>query len=440
MKGDDEKVSAHLSDSIVQKALETGEALIVRDALHDTEFSSSASVVNLRLCSVMCAPLIARGETLGVIYLGNDSVANLFHESSLALLKPFVAQASLIIRNAQLLDELKTDNQHLRETLESFKFGNIIGSCPSMMDIFKKVEKIATTDISVLIEGETGTGKELIALELHARSDRSNGPFVVINCGAIPENLLESELFGHVRGAFTEQWLPKSENFRLQMGARSFWMNWEKCRFNSRLNFFEHCRTGRSQKLATLGRRRWISEWLRQPIKRSVRKSGRGAIPRGPLLPVECGCPEPPPLRDRGGDIEVIARYFLQRYAAEFNSKARDFSKECVAAMRKHEWSGNIREMENRVKKAVVFAEGKKVTVNDMDLEDGLVHKILPLAEAKEDFQMRYIDKVLRMNDGNRTKTARDLGVDPRTIFRHLEKSKEERPRRTLGSLIDKSS
>ena len=108
--------------------------------------------------------------------------------------------------------------------------------------------------------------------------------------------------------------------------------------------------------------------------------------------------------------------------------------------MRKHEWSGNIREMENRVKKAVVFAEGKKVTVNDMDLEDGLVHKILPLAEAKEDFQMRYIDKVLRMNDGNRTKTARDLGVDPRTIFRHLEKSKEERPRRTLGSLIDKSS
>ena len=159
VKGDDEKVSAHLSDSIVQKALETGEALIVRDALHDTEFSSSASVVNLRLCSVMCAPLIARGETLGVIYLGNDSVANLFHESSLALLKPFVAQASLIIRNAQLLDELKTDNQHLRETLESFKFGNIIGSCPSMMDIFKKVEKIATTDISVLIEERPVQGK-----------------------------------------------------------------------------------------------------------------------------------------------------------------------------------------------------------------------------------------------------------------------------------------
>ena len=427
-----------VSDSIIQKVIKNREAIVVSDAFHDNEFSSSASVVNLRLCSVMCCPLIARGEFLGIIYLGNDNVVNLFSDHSLSLLKAFAGQASLILRNALLLNELQDTNEHLRDQLENLKFGNIIGSCPSMMDIYRKIEKVSTTDISVLIEGETGTGKELIAHEVHARSNRAKGPFIVINCGAIPENLLESELFGHVRGAFTGAVTTKNGKFQAANGGTLFLDELGEMPLQLQVKLL---RALQERKVSKLGDTRLEKVDIRvvaatnKTLSEEV-KAGR--FREDLFYRLNVVALSLPPLRDRGGDIELIARYFLQRYAGEFQSQVKDFTKGCLNAMRKHKWSGNIRELENRVKKAVVFAEGDRIDVSDMDLEDGLVHKTQPLAEAKEDFQRRYIDKILRMNDGNRTKTARDLGVDPRTIFRHLEKKKDEGvPEKTIGALLD---
>src|SRR5262249_58496430 len=119
------------------------------------------------------------------------------------LLPGFGAQRSVILQNAMLASALRADKEKLKTELHDKRFGEIIGACPSMLEVFRKLQKVAGTDISVLITGETGTGKELIAKELHRRSPRADGPFVTINCGAIPENLIESELFGHVKGAFT---------------------------------------------------------------------------------------------------------------------------------------------------------------------------------------------------------------------------------------------
>src|SRR6185369_10333089 len=188
----------------------------------DQEFSNAMSVMSLKLSSVMCVPLLERGNLLGVLYVGNDNVGGLFEESHLEVLTIFAAQASLIIRNALLVNELKLDNQLLTDKLEALRFGEIIGSCPAMQEVFKKVQKIATTDISVLITGETGTGKELIAREVHRRSARAKGPFVTINCGAIPENLLESELFGHVKGSFTGAVANKPGKFHAADGGTIF--------------------------------------------------------------------------------------------------------------------------------------------------------------------------------------------------------------------------
>src|SRR4029079_5233978 len=192
-----------LSDSIIEHVVKTHKPIIISDALTDEEFKNSLSVVNLRLTSVMCVPLLERGNILGVIYVGNDNVAQLFEEAHLEVLTIFASQASLLIRNALLVNELKLDNRSLHDRIEQIRFGEILGASPRMQEVFRKVQKVATTDISVLITGETGTGKELIARELHGRSPRAKQPFITINCGAIPENLLESELFGHVRGAFT---------------------------------------------------------------------------------------------------------------------------------------------------------------------------------------------------------------------------------------------
>ncbi|MEM6994569.1 MAG: sigma 54-interacting transcriptional regulator [Myxococcota bacterium] len=198
-----EDPSELLSDNIIREVISTKDAQIISDAYADDRFQNSLSVMALKLCSVMCVPLLVRGELLGLIYVGNDDVRDLFRTEQLDMLKVFAAQAALFVKNAQLVGSLRTESAQLAERLETVKFGQIIGACPQMIEVFQRVEKVASTDITVLVNGETGTGKELIAREIHDRSPRASGPFITVNCGAIPENLIESELFGHIKGAFT---------------------------------------------------------------------------------------------------------------------------------------------------------------------------------------------------------------------------------------------
>ncbi|MEC9072757.1 MAG: sigma 54-interacting transcriptional regulator, partial [Myxococcota bacterium] len=186
-----------VSDSIVRRVLEEGRPLVLADALSHDDFKTSRSVVNLKLCSVMCVPLTARGSTLGLFYLGNDNAVNHFTDEMLDVVSVFASTAGQILANAIARDELKADVERLEGQVEEQRFGEIIGASDAMRDIFKKITRVASTDIPVLVEGETGTGKELVARALHQRSNRVKKPFITINCGAIPENLLESELFGH---------------------------------------------------------------------------------------------------------------------------------------------------------------------------------------------------------------------------------------------------
>ncbi|GMV40494.1 MAG: sigma-54-dependent Fis family transcriptional regulator [Myxococcales bacterium] len=414
-----------VSDSIVRSVLERREAIIVSDALHDSQFSSSASVVNLKLCSVMCVPLVARGQLIGLIYLGNDNVVNLFTAHSLELLKVFASQAALIVRNALLLDELELSNRKLRQDLETIHFGEIIGACASMREVFKKIEKVATTDISVLIQGETGTGKELIAKEIHARSNRAKGPFVVINCGAIPENLLESELFGHVRGAFTGAVSTVQGKFQASNGGTLFLDEIGELPLKLQVKLLRALQERQVTKVGETRAEKVDIRVLAATNKVLLDEVRHNRFREDLYYRLNVISLDLPPLRDRGDDVLLIGQYLLRKYARELGSKIKDFSKEGAAAMRKHRWPGNIREMENRIKKAMVFADGTLITSKDLDLVEGVERAILPLADAREEWQRRYINKVLELNEGNRTKTARDLGVDPRTIFRHLEKERE---------------
>jgi transcriptional regulator with GAF, ATPase, and Fis domain len=164
-----------ISDSIVRQVIASGRPLIVSDALADTTFGKSESVIAMKLSSVMCAPLVSQGQVIGALYVGNDKIKHLFERTQLELLAIFASQASLILQNAMLLNALRADKAKLEAELNDKRFGEIIGACPGMLEVFRKLQKVAATDISVLITGETGTGKELIAREIHRRSPAPRG-------------------------------------------------------------------------------------------------------------------------------------------------------------------------------------------------------------------------------------------------------------------------
>ena len=373
-----------LSDSILRRCIDSKQPLIVSDAVNDTMFRSAESVLNLQLSSVMVAPLIAQGQLLGLIYVGNDNVVNLFERSSLDILTVFAGQASLILQNAILLNQLTTDRDRMAEELDSQRFGGIIGSCPSLLEVFRRVEKVATADINVLITGETGTGKELIARELHRRSNRADKPFVVVNCGAIPENLMESELFGHVRGAFTGAVATRHGSFQAADGGTLFLDEIGEMPLSLQVKLL---RALQEREVTRVGDTKPQSVDIRvlAATNRNLEQSiSEGTFREDLYYRLNVVNLHLPPLRERGDDIVLLAKFLLKKYAAEFGAVVKDFE--------------------------------------DLDLGDDRRRAAVPLAQAREDFTRQYILEVLDRNGGNRTRAARDLGVDPRTVFRYLER------------------
>jgi transcriptional regulator with GAF, ATPase, and Fis domain len=429
-----ETESGGVSDSIVAKVVQTKRPIIVHDALHDSEFSQSESVVNFKLSSVMAAPLLDKGQLMGLLYVGNDRVVSRFESPDLELLTVFAAQASLIVKNALLVNELRLESADLRRKLDEATFGELIGACPGMREIFRRIDKVAGTDISVLIGGETGTGKEMLAREIHRRSSRAKGPFIAINCGAIPENLLESELFGHVRGAFTGAVATRIGRFQAANSGTLFLDEVGDMPMALQVKIL---RALQERTVVKVGDSRPENVDIRviaathRVLEEEV-KAGRfreDLYYRLNVIKLMV-----PPLRERGDDVLMLARYFLRAFAEEMKSPARTFSKGALEAMHRHTWPGNVRELENRIKKAIVLSDKSVIGPEELELTQDAMEPILPLADAKADFQRRYINQVLERNSGNRTKTARDLGVDARTIFRHLERQEAERQGRTLPS------
>jgi transcriptional regulator with GAF, ATPase, and Fis domain len=427
--------SGAVSDSIVRKVIETKRPIIVSDALSDTTFGKSESVIALKLSSVMCVPLLNQGEIVGALYVANDEIKHLFARRQLDLLTVYASQASLILQNAMLLSALRADKEKLSAELSDKRFGEIIGACPSMMEVFRKLQKVAATDISVLITGETGTGKELIARELHRRSNRENGTFVTVNCGAIPENLIESEMFGHVKGAFTGAIASRPGKFQQADGGTLFLDEVGELPQQMQVKLL---RALQERVVFRVGDNR--AEKCDIRIIAATNRNLDEMIKTGDfredlyyrLNVVNLWLP---PLRERGDDVFIIAKVLLSKYAEELASPVRGFSPIALAAIRKYAWPGNIRQLQNRIKKALVLCDKTLLGPEDLDLGEDAQAPILPLEKAKEDFQRRYVLDVLERNNGNRTQTARDLGVDPRTIFRYLEKEQSQIPASGAGLL-----
>jgi transcriptional regulator with GAF, ATPase, and Fis domain len=416
-----------LSETILSKVLRSCEPLLVQNALADPEFSSSASVVDLQLSSILCVPLGDRPPPAGLLYLGTDRFRGGFDAQALDLLTIFAAQASLLLQNALLLDELRLDVRELRDRLQQQRYGDLVGACEGMRDVYRRVDKVAPTDITVLLEGETGTGKELIAREVHRRSARAAGPFITLNCGAIPETLLEAELFGHARGAFTGAVSSREGRFQAASGGTLFLDELAEMSPGLQVKLL---RALEEKQVTRVGDSRPETVDIRvvaathRVLEDEVR---RGTFRQDLFYRLNTLTVRLPPLRERGDDVLVLARYFLALFASEYRSRARGFSPQAISALRKYAWPGNVRELRNRIQRGVVLAERALLRPEDLELSAEDASPVLSLALAREEFQTRYIEQVLERNGGNRTRAARELGVDPRTVFRFLERQDAEK-------------
>ncbi|MCB9778211.1 MAG: sigma 54-interacting transcriptional regulator [Alphaproteobacteria bacterium] len=413
---------SRVSDSIIDRVVEHRQPIIVSDAMSDRTFGRSRSVVDLKLSSVMCVPLLYRNDLLGVLYLGNDAITGLFTDADLAMLQVWASQASMIVHAALLLDELKDSNRNLRAQLRRSSQGEIVGSSPPMKQVFKLLRKLGPTDLSVLVLGETGTGKELVARELHQLSERSKKPFISINCGAIPENLLESELFGHKKGAFTGAVTDKIGKFEAADGGTLFLDEIGEMPMNLQVKLLRVLQERVIERVGDLRPRPVDIRVISATNKDLEEEIAAGRFREDLFYRLNEVTISLPALRERGEDVHQLARFFLQKYADQYDSKARGFTNECIRAMLNYYWPGNVRQLENRVKKGVIMSDRALLNADDLSISATTKRDITPLDEATEDFKKRHIQQALELNNWNKAQTARDLGVDPRTIFRYIEK------------------
>jgi two-component system NtrC family response regulator len=287
-----------------------------------------------------------------------------------------------------------------------------------MQDVFAMIRKVATTDAAVLILGESGTGKELAARAIHQESNRKAGPFVAINCGAIPENLLESELFGHEKGAFTGAAIEKKGRIELAQGGTLF------------LDDIGELPSALQVKLLRFLQERQIERiGGREPLAIDARviaatngdlksASMEGRFRKDLYSRLDGVTIALPPLRERGEDVLLLAKFLLDRSAAEATRPIRGFTEDAQNVIRSHPWPGNVRELENRVRRAVIMSDGPRVTAQDLELKP----VDLTLRDARKRIERGLIEGALRRHERNLTQVATDLGISRSTLYDLMEK------------------
>ena len=299
----------------------------------------------------------------------------------------------------------------------------MVGTSPAICTVFDLVRKVANTEMPVLITGETGTGKELTAQAIHERSLRKHGPFVPINCGAIPETLLESELFGHERGAFTGAVQQKKGKLEAAAGGTVFLDEVGDLLPALQVKLLRFLQEGTFERVGgqeTLHVDARIIAATNVDLKAAIDKNlfREDLYYRLGVLRIHL-----PSLRDRGEDALLMAMVFLKHAAATYHKPIRGYTPQALDVMRAYSWPGNVRELSNRVRRAVVMAEGTDITPQDLDLageELPALDSLDSLRAAHRRIEMELLVKAISLHRGNLTRMARDLEVSRSTLYRKL--------------------
>jgi DNA-binding NtrC family response regulator len=404
------------SESIVKRAIEMQAPLILDDASAHPEFRQAVSVVTGHLKSVLAMPFFYEKKPIALIYLENRSQTQYFAPNLLEFLTLFSSHAAILLHS-----KLSAEPQIQRGLDGPVKSNN-----PQMQKILQHVELAAKSDTPVLILGETGTGKEVLAGQIHQTSVRRSGNFVPINCAAIPETLIESELFGYKKGAFTganadREGLIRRANkgtvFLDEIGDLQLHMQVKLLRVIQEKRF---TRLGATQEEESDFR---LICATHQPLDARIEK---GFFRQDLYFRINTITINLPPLRQRPEDLLDLANQFLSEACQETRKSIQGFDQSASTLLLNQEWPGNIRQLKNAVQRAVALVEPEShsymIQAKDFDFlaSKGPSDTLPKLADAKDEFIRNYVKKAILIHKGNKTKAAKALGVDPKTLYRHL--------------------
>jgi two-component system response regulator HydG len=347
--------------------------------------------------------------------------------------KPFRGEQLLkIVAKALERRDLIEQNRVLQRQLEDLRGkGQVIGGSPAFRRMMTLVDQVADSSATVLIQGESGTGKELVARAIHERSPRRSGPFVAVNCAALPETLLESELFGYEKGAFTGAGARKEGRFELADGGTLFLDEVADLSIVTQPKILRVLQEGEFERVGgtkTIRVDVRIVAATNQDLGQMVREK---RFREDLYYRLNVITTNVPPLRERREDIRVLAQHFLRVYAAKNNRKLDGFSDEAVRRLEAYAWPGNVRELENVIERGVVLARGSVMELTDLPeeivgatpLPEGVLS--VRIGTSLAEVERRLLEETLRVTKGNRTLTAKLLGIDPKTVYRKLGRAED---------------
>ena len=410
-----------VSSTVVRRVLKDNAALLVSDAENNDALHTD-SLIAAHSRSLLCVPLIMLGNTLGVIYLDTDVPDVRFDEDHLQLLTAIAAIAAVAIQNARHIETLETENRRLIADLNLEH--NMVGESPAMQQVYHLISKVAGSESTVLISGESGTGKELAARAVHHNSKRSSKPFVAVNCAALAESLLESELFGHERGAFTGAL--NQRKGRLEVADEGTIFLDEIAELSAALQT-KLLRVLQEREFERVGGTRTIKVDIR--VIAATNQLLDVAIAKGTfrqdlffrLNVVELRMPS---LRERSEDIPMLANYFAAKYSEKCNRKVLGISPDTQKLLQAYEWPGNVRELENAIERAIVMGTTQDILPEDLP-EAILEAKALEMSasgtgyhESITEQKKQLIIDAMKKSEGSFTAAAKLLGLHPNYLHR----------------------
>jgi len=406
--------AVQVSRRAVGRAAESGQSDFVPDVLATGQFTSRDSIVILGVRSYNCVPLVAAGRVLGVCYTDSKQPGRSLNGRERSVLEAFAGQAALAIENArrhgELLDaksRLEAENEHLRRQVERRqRFDALIGESPVMERLYTVIDKVASSGVPVLLQGETGTGKELIAQAIHGRGARRDAPFVTVNAGALPELLLESELFGHRRGAFTGAIDDHRGLFQEAHGGTLFLDEIGEMPLPMQVKLLRALQEGEVKRVGEATVRKVDVRLVAATNRDLAAEVAAGRFREDLFYRLNVFPIHVPPLRERGNDVLLLAEEFVRRFAKRHGKRNLALAPDATRWLLAHGWPGNVRELQNCIERAVTLCEsGARVSKDLMQPVFG------PATAGAGADGPEAIERALEASGGRVAAAAESLGV-----------------------------